>query len=544
MIKLNSIKRWVAAVAAGAALCGALTTARAATYLTSTYLNSFDDSTTVASWIYWYGLGFNNTPMTWDPTMDATTNANSGSLQVVAPFGASGDQAVFFGTFDNKYGYDNTVLLDGTLYDRIEMDVRVDPSTPTTTNGDFGTLLIGMVDSSTDAGGYYYGSGQIIPGKATNQWVHIVQPIDKTTPNLNICEGVDFKIASYGGYPKAPFTMWIDNLTVHQAPPAAPPSMKPPIAAKSGLNLFSNGTDQYQRTGLEAINPNFVNMGWVGSSTPVSYSITITDYPPQPMAVGYQTHIIISSDNPPVYRTAPDYSSTNVIFFDIQGTANGGQGNFRYKINEPNSNANVYAADNGTAGTLASLAASSILGTWTMTFSANTNVTVTGPGGVSTNFTISATAAAQFDEANLNLNPTPLSVYIGAQPNNTASVGQRVVVGGFQMTGNAGAFSDTFTAAALDTTTWRIVTENQGTAIYVSPDPAIYAQWSVPDAGFGLQSATQLLKANNVWTTLTGTNSMLGPFSSVVLPTGKVTLIPFSAIGSTNIAFFRLISGQ
>src|SRR5947209_20539606 len=74
----------------------------------SNYTNSFDDATSVGSWIYWYGLGFSNTKMTWDPTMDAESNANSGALEVSLPFGTNGDQAVWFGTFHNAYGYDGT----------------------------------------------------------------------------------------------------------------------------------------------------------------------------------------------------------------------------------------------------------------------------------------------------------------------------------------------------------------------------------------------------------------------------------------------------
>src|SRR5438105_8332319 len=49
---------------------------------TDSFTNSFDTSSSVASWIYWYGIHqYNyNTPMTWDSTMDAASNVNSGSL--------------------------------------------------------------------------------------------------------------------------------------------------------------------------------------------------------------------------------------------------------------------------------------------------------------------------------------------------------------------------------------------------------------------------------------------------------------------------------
>jgi hypothetical protein len=322
--------------------------------------------------------------------------------------------------------------------------------------------------------------------------------------------------------------------------------MLPPERAKAGLNLYSNGTDQNQRSSIEVLAG--ASSGWVGNATPtdpVSYSVTISDYPPAPYNLDYQTHIFITTDNPPVYRTTPDDAATNAIILDIRGTATGGRGHFRYKINQPNSSANLTNADNGTVGTLATIDAPSILGTWTMTFTNNTQVTLTAPDGSSTNFSLSVTAAAQFDESNTALNPTPLSVYVGAQPNGSANVGQRVVLDSFQMTGNPAALSDTFSAdPTLDATKWLVVTENQGTVILVPSDPEVFAKWTVPDGGFGLRSTAQLLGTNTAWTFLTGSNATVGPHPTLVLPSAKITLVPLSDIGSTNLFFFQLINRQ
>ena len=54
------------AIAAGAAFlaCAPASLAQAQAP-TSSYTNRFDDASSVASWIYWYGLGYNNTPVTW-----------------------------------------------------------------------------------------------------------------------------------------------------------------------------------------------------------------------------------------------------------------------------------------------------------------------------------------------------------------------------------------------------------------------------------------------------------------------------------------------
>src|SRR6266568_944356 len=111
----------------------------------SDYTNSFDIPSSTASWIYWYGSGFNNTAMTWDPATDAKADPNSGSLQVSIPFGAKGDQAVWFGTFHNAYGYDGTTIYDGTKFTNITFDVHVDPGAPLSRAGDFGVLQVGLV---------------------------------------------------------------------------------------------------------------------------------------------------------------------------------------------------------------------------------------------------------------------------------------------------------------------------------------------------------------------------------------------------------------
>src|SRR5579884_1543507 len=61
----------------------------AQTILTNSYTNSFSaggntndfsNSGSVHSWLYWYGVGYGNTPVTNDVTMDAGGDPTSGSL--------------------------------------------------------------------------------------------------------------------------------------------------------------------------------------------------------------------------------------------------------------------------------------------------------------------------------------------------------------------------------------------------------------------------------------------------------------------------------
>jgi hypothetical protein len=498
----------------------------------SDYTNSFDDATSVASWIYWYGLGYSNAKMTWDSTMDAQSNANSGALEVSLPFGTNGDQGVWFGTFHNGGAYDNATIYDGTKFTNITFDVHVDPSSPLSPSGDFGVLLVGLIRQGTPSGGTFDPNSPTIPASATNGWVHLNQTIDQTGAGLDTVEGVNFKYTSFSGYPTNPITFWIDNLHVHLSPTKnAPPTLSPTLGrSTAGLNLFSsvsNG-DQNQRTNLKLQNTS--GNTWVGATGPVTYSLTITNFPNATLYPNYQAQIFLTT-GATGSSTAPDYADPNLVFLDIHENANGtAYASFRYKTNEPAGNGQVYGV-----GTLGTVGSSTILGKWSLTFSQNTNITVTAPDGETfqTNFT--SDAAALFAD--------PLNVYFGAQPNSPASFGQSVVLSSVSITGNATPVQDNFLAdnGQLDTNNlWSVVAGDATTVQLFLPDPAaIWVKWSLPDSGFGLQGTTNL--ANQAaWVTLTGPDSSVGPLLSFTSAGSRLVYLPSSVIGTNLSGFFRL----
>jgi hypothetical protein len=499
----------------------------------SDYTNSFDSPSSTASWIFWYGLGFNNTAMTFDQTMDAKNDPNSGSLQVALPFGTNGDQAVWFGTFHNAYGYDGTTILDGTKFTNITFDVHVDPSAPLSPAGGFGTLQVGLVRQNWPNGGTFDPNSPTIPASATNGWVHLNQTIDQTGSGLDTVAGVNFKYTSYSGYPKSPITFWIDNLDVHLSPTKpAPPKLVPSFThPTAGLNLFSSGSngDQYQRTNLKLQNTSGV--GWLGASGPVKYSLTITNFPTAATYPGYQAHIFITTGTPANTETAPDYAEANLAFLDIRENADGtAYAAFRYKTNQPNGNAMVYA--NGTLGIAGS---SNVLGTWSMSFSQNTNITLTSPDGHVLQTNITAGAAALFAD--------PLNVYFGAQPNSPASFGQSVVLSSASISGittpvNANFLTDN---GLLDTNnTWSIVAADPATVQMFTNDPgALWVKWSLPDSGFGLQTSSNLANTAS-WFALTGPDATVGPFLSFASAGSRMVHLPSSVVGNSSAVFFRL----
>jgi hypothetical protein len=498
----------------------------------SDYTNSFDDATSVASWIYWYGLGFSNTKMTWDPSMDAQSNANSGALEVALPFGATGDQGVWFGTFHNRGAYDSATIYDGTKFTNITFDVHVDPSSPLSPSGDFGVLQVGLIRQGTPNGGTFDPNSPTIPASATNGWVHLNQTINQAGAGLDAVEGVNFKYTSYSGYPTNPITFWIDNLDVHVATTKTPPPTLSPTLTRStpGLNLFSSGSngDQYQRTNLKL--QSTTGNTWVGATGPVTYSLTITNFPDGTLYPGYQAHIFLTTGGTG-NSTAPDYVDPNLIFLDIHENANGtAYAAFRYKTNEPNMNTMVFGS-----GTLGTVGSSNILGTWSMTFSQDTNITVTSPDGEILHTNITSDAAALFAD--------PMNVYFGGQPNSPANFGQSVVLSSVSIKGNATPVQDNFLAdnGQLDTnSTWSVVAGDPSTLQLMTPDPAaLWVKWSLPDSGFGLQATTNLANPSS-WVTLTGPDASVGPLLSFISAGSRMVYLPSTVIGTNRSGFFRL----
>ena len=541
------------ALAVGAAGLVPTATSRAqAPAPTSSYTNTFDNAASVASWIYWYGLGYNNTQMAWDGTMDAEGNAGSGSLQVSLPFGASGDQGVWFGTFGNHSGYDNSVTYDGSKFTNITVKIHVPPGTAVNASGDFGTLQFGLVDHNWSHGGTFYGSGLTIPASATNGWVTLDQPVDLTDPLLGNpgSSGVDFKYTSYSGYPTNPITFWLDDLTVNMVPSTVkipPPTLTSLYRAVPGLNVFSSTANGgvNQRTDIGLIN-SAVGNTWLGAAGPVTYSISITNFPPP--AVGfngnYQAQIFLTSGNLPLpsFEAAPDYNETNLVFLEIDETSTGSAyASFRYKINEPNSNANVYGTDNGTAGTLVTMNAPAILGTWSLTFNNDTNVTLSGPGGATTNFVFTNAVAVTAVGTNF---ADPINIFFGGQANSTAVIGQAVVLSGVSVTGNGNPVSDDFMADTPPLNSqWRVFANDTSTVQLLTPDPAAWwVKWTLPDAGFGLQTTSNLF-GPPTWTALTGPDSTANfptPLLTIANSGFRAAYVPGSVFAVTNQGFFRL----
>ncbi|MGA2245229.1 MAG: hypothetical protein ABSH48_09535 [Verrucomicrobiota bacterium] len=531
---------------AAASLLGA-TTIQAQTFLSGSYTNSFDlggntssfsGSGSVASWIYWYNTPGGNTPMTCHYGLDADGKTNtSGCLEVDSPFCTNGcnNQNVFFGTFDNQYGYDFNVRANLVLYTNITFKTMVAPGIPPDSTGNFGNIGVGYIDSGY---GYHEFGTYTIPGAASNSWVTISVPINLTFPNLSAVPGLAFRIDNYSSYIDFPFTNYIDDLELHLSPVKIPPptmtdSLSKPIEGLNEIATSPGSGSIYNR--YQVVTVDDTGYTFVDNSS-VTYSWKILSFPTN-TAANFQQHFFIVNGAPGQYDQAADYNLADCIFITVQQQTNGtAVMDFRYKTNEPAGNGMLF---NGTSPTntasnpngwpiqpFCSLnPAVGPLGTWSVTFANTTNVTLTAPDGTTTNFVLDAASAALFAD--------PVTLILGGQPNNVNGDGQAVVYGSFSATGCASPYSENFaTEDELNTNFWKDLSSDTNGDVFVPPGSAYWLSWTIPDAGFSLQDATSINAATN-W-------ADISPLT--IQNNGKrQALLAQSELPAGNTAFFRLI---
>ncbi len=538
MKKLKRIKTFTFAFLAALSVAGTAQIAKSQTTLTGTYTQTFATggittnfagTGSVAGWEYWYGL-FGNTMMTNDVSMDVGGDPASGSLEVSLPFGASGNQQTFFGSFDDAYGYDQSETANGLNYTNITFYVRVASGTQPDSSGGFGQLAVGFYETGT------FGSVEI-PGAASNSWVQLSVPIDKTKSGINSVSMFLFDYNSYGGYPKSPITFWLDNVSLNYGgPPPAPPTLsleKP----QPGLNVIDSSPGTYDRESIMSQNTSAYS--WVGASSPVTYSFTVKNYPVNQPSVAAQMFLIAGNPAIPSYETAPDYNESNVVLFVVTGNSTNANGNFYYKAFEGNGNNMIYGnapytnapgtgSTNFGSGSLGSVTNTGVLGTWSMTFSQNTNITLTAPDGATANYTMNGYDASAFAGAN------GFVVMLGSQPDNSAAIGTRVVYSQIQVQGTPTPINDNFLAdSSLNTNIWTVLASAPAGVLVVPTNTAYILDWTTPDAGYSPILGTNVASAASYF------DLGLSPFGQI--GSIKSTLLLQSNLPAGNQAYFRMI---
>jgi hypothetical protein len=483
------------------------------------------------AWQWWGGAA---TVREW-VTNDAAGDPTSGSIKITVtwPTGPTADYQYSVGlALSGVSSYDLGVTLNPLNYTNFEFDLLWDTnSTINITNH--------MVGGDPNGFGFGFVATQYGQTWAPNpnqpvlvndgQWHHYTIPINPAWP---VIPGVIFK--KYMGYNAAnegtTSIFYVDNITFDYNTNLVVP--KPKMFAKQatkGLNLTAaQPGGQYQRNGVRSIPAD--SHYWVGNTNPVTYSLNISEFPNGAAYGGFQSHLFLSTDGG---TTEPDWNNPSVIFVQFQENGSGqGVCNFRFKTNSPNSNGVGSSGFFGT-GAIAQLTASSIIGTWNVSFSNDSHVTIVAPDGTGTNFDMGADAAAWFLPVT-----TSMATYFGCQPNSPANIGQRMVYSEIKVTDGATVVvDDTFPVEdpsyEVDSSLWIQELDAGVNAIKVVDQYAFWVDWNKPD---GFLTGVQM--SDNVRTGWTDPGLPILDFGTLRgIYAGTNTLVNFP-----NAAYFRLYS--
>jgi len=461
---------------------------------------------------------------------NAHASFDSGSLHVYAdysPTNASGQNQIMVGRpFECGFWYLPLPPLDGTLYANVTVSILWD------TNGS-----IGISDFNSDgepglAAGFLTVSNTLtgftvvpVPNAASNGWVHLAWPINPTMPGLDQIKGVVFEKYNTDSM-NGTVGFWIDDLTM-QAPPCSsciPPVVMAVQPARPGLNLFAASSGQYDRQNIRTA-PGSGVYSWLGQGdNPVTYSFTVTDF--AAATTNFQVHLFLIPNAGT--ESFPDWNEPAVICLALR---NAGPGNhadwlFQYRTNFPPGNVQF-------TNPPVVITHPSLLGTWSLTFLNDTNVTMTAPGGATTNFNLPEAVPACFAD--------PLYVYFGVQPNETANSGSSAVLSQVRIQDDIYGIThvqDDF-SNGLDTNLWQ-VTAASVAAIQPVPANAYWLQWTFPDAGYVLQTNSNIGDASGWASNGLPAPARIGDAKYTLLTTNLAFTASPVAFPGPGSLFFRL----
>jgi hypothetical protein len=516
MKQQRKLQQWLQSALVGLALAGSTSlTLAQGDYIIST----FDDEDGVINAVSGWHPDATKKPATnwWDSTQNAPGGApGSGSMYVRCYWdttvGNNWQEVQIVRNAGFPWNGGNYVPL--SPYINFECDIKVDVANSVlATNQSGAPVSYLQFQPIIQQWGWTPLASVTIPN--TNGWVHISVPLGSATTMASAV--LDFHWA-WWNVPAGPISYWIDNVML-TAPPAPPPTMDLKKTT-SGLQFMTAGSGSGGRQSISPLDPNY---SWVDASGPVTFKLTIKEYPGSAYP-NFQTHIFLAPEASIPYGpgdSSVDWNATNLVFIQIQNLTNGhGQASFMYKTNSGSSWGGQVFGSN----TLGIVQGASPVGAWTLTFENNTNVTLTAPDNTSTNFIMPPDAAAQF--------AGPLYVWFGAQANAANNVGQTLIVDRIQITGGVSPeIDDSFPGPGLDTTnTWRKAAADAAGIQVASPGTAYWLSWTTPDKGFEPEWSPSL-SPGAVW---------LDPGLTPVLA-GSKRLATVPASLSTSNAFLRLV---
>jgi hypothetical protein len=514
MKKNKILQRYILTTVVASAVAGTVAQAQ--------YLNTFDSGT--SPWAFEFGapsaVANHSVTFASGPIFDASGNAASGSAKLTWTWNhtADGDGSAAFRA--DVLASPGQSFVGGTL----SFDIYLDSSSIPGGLGDYGYFQI--ITRNTDA--YTFndmgvGKGLLNFVTAPGQWKHVSVPLDTVHgDHIRAITIQDYDDAMRGI--DGTMTIYIDNLQLQPAPVSIPPTNYiSKVTGPRGLtfitssNVFSYdvGQEQFQRQNIRTVN---LLPSWVGSPKPVTYWLTITNYPSVTYS-NFQTQIWLVDGA--ASANAPDYNNAAVVSFSINQNADGtANGHLAYKVNQPFGNAMFTGS-----GNLGDVFSASVLGTWSMSFTNDDSVIITSPSGS----TFSTTLASGDGTANF---ADGLTIYLDSQAILVNNIGQKSVFSKFQVvSNNVTLFSDDFSSGALNSSKWDKTQAEDPANVYQIPITAAFkVSWTLPDSGFSLQSTTNLLSS---WTS--------NGVPTAVINGQRSVFVSQSNVATNRVQFFRLI---
>jgi hypothetical protein len=281
---------------------------------------------------------------------------------------------------------------------------------------------------------------------------------------------------------------------------------------------------QFDRQNIATAGTGNYTYGGATAGSPVTYSFNLS----QNSGPDLNFHIYLYESIGDT-ASAPDYNQTNVLIFQVTPQTNGTTiASISWKTNLPSSG----TISNAFFGSATSVTNPTIVGTWQLQFTSNTGGTVIAPGPVSYPFTINPAIAANL------ANPITVNFGINPQINDPKILGEYMVVSQISVTGTDplsvnNPHTDNFLAdSSLDTNTWTVNALTPASILFVPANTPYSVNWTVPDAGFGLQQNTNLTSSSS-WADVS--------LPSVTLFPGKRTLIAQTNLPAGQAAFYHLL---
>jgi hypothetical protein len=423
-------------------------------------INRFDSASETSGWRYDFG-GVADRTIEFDPSMDADGNPASGALKFTMVFNA----ATFGGNNQIAFTRDIFPAINGNELERLQMDVRVDPSSPVGTSGAYGLFQTAIRNTPN----YIYNALAEGPLTVADQWIHLEPTL---TGPVDAIRGITWKI--WGGSGQnltGTYTLWIDNVVFTQPPPTSPPPTMVMEPLTPGLEIYASLGAQYQRQDIRTSSGDY---SWLAPGVgAVTYSFTIAKFPAETNN-GFETRILLVGNNPAPGDQA-DYKEGNVVYYRIyeNPTGSGYLAELRYKVNAVQSN--IFDGP-----LVAAFTTPTIVGTWGMTLE-GTNAIIFAPDGSNTNGFFGEDVFTAFEQS--------AAVYIGIIPNDTTNLGQSVLFSGVSVSGANTPLVDNF--SNLDNWVATVAQDPDGVVLVV-PDAIRKLTWPASAAGFVLQSVAEL----------------------------------------------------